>query len=176
MAALVDHHDSIAVAVECEPHVRADACHREFQQIGPRGAATVVDVSPVRRAAYGHDVGAEIGDHARRNLVRRPMRRIDDDFEVFEPHAGRDRGPAKLHVVRARARHGLRLSQRARVTRDRHRVEPCFDGFLEGVGELLSVSIEELDSVIVVRIVRSADDDAEICAQLFREHGDRGCG
>ena len=69
IAALVDHDDAVAVAVEREADVGSDAGDRELQEIRPRRAAAVVDVAAVRRATDGHDVGAEIGHHARRDLV-----------------------------------------------------------------------------------------------------------
>ena len=57
-AALVDHDDAIAVAVERHADVRAHAGDRELQEIRPRRAAAVVDVASVRRAPDRHDVGA----------------------------------------------------------------------------------------------------------------------
>ena len=48
VAALVDHHDAVAVAIERHAYVRSHARDRELQQIRPSGAAAVVDVATVR--------------------------------------------------------------------------------------------------------------------------------
>ena len=116
IAALVDHDDAIAVAVEREADVRPHAGDRELQQIGSRRPAAVVDVAAVRRAADRHDVGAEIGHDARSDFVRSAVRRIDDDLEVLEAHARGNRGLAELHVVGARGRARSSLD-RARASR-----------------------------------------------------------
>ena len=49
------------------------------------------------------------------------------------------------------------------------------DGFLELVRELLAFGIEELDAVVVVRVVRGADDDAEIGAEFLLRYRDCRC-
>ena len=48
VAALVDHHDAIAVAIKRHANVRSHTRDRELQQVGPLGAAAVVDVATVR--------------------------------------------------------------------------------------------------------------------------------
>src|SRR6185437_16094572 len=68
-AEMIDHDEAIAVAVEREAHVSAHAGDRELQQLGSRGAAAVVDVAPVGRAADGDDLGAEIGEHPGAHFV-----------------------------------------------------------------------------------------------------------
>jgi len=44
------------------------------------------------------------------------------------------------------------------------------------VVELVAVGAEELDAVVVVRIVRGGDDDAGVRAQAARDVGDAGVG
>ncbi len=48
-------------------------------------------------------------------------------------------------------------------------VEERLDLLLEGVGELVPVAVEELDAVVLRRVVRGRDHDA----QVEREQGDR---
>jgi hypothetical protein len=43
---------------------------------------------------------------------------------------------------------------------------------LDFVGKLAAIPIEELDAVVLVQVVRCADDDAEIATEVFREIGD----
>ena len=51
-------------------------------------------------------------------------------------------------------------------------VDQLLDLMLELVGELVAVRAEQLDAVVVVRIVRGGDHHAEIGAHRAREHGD----
>jgi hypothetical protein len=44
---------------------------------------------------------------------------------------------------------------------------------LDLVGQLVAVRAEQLDAVVVERIVRGGDHDAEIGAHRARQHGDR---
>ncbi len=46
------------------------------------------------------------------------------------------------------------------------------DRLLEVVGELPAFAVEELDAVVVVAVVRGADDDAEVAAESLHEVGD----
>ena len=87
-AEMIDHDQAVAVAIERKPDVRAHAGHGELQQLRRHGAAAIVDVAPVGRAADRHDLGAEVREDARPHLVGGAIGAIDDDL-----HARRDRGP-----------------------------------------------------------------------------------
>ena len=55
-------------------------------------------------------------------------------------------------------------------------IDQRFDLMLDLVGQLEAVRAEELDAVVVERIVRGRDHHAEIGAHGAREHPDRGGG
>ena len=50
------------------------------------------------------------------------------------------------------------------------------DLVLDGVGQLEALAVEDLDAVVLRRIVRGGDDDATIAMQLAGEQGDRRRG
>ena len=52
-------------------------------------------------------------------------------------------------------------------------VDQPFDAVLDLVGQLVAVGPEQLDAVVVERIVRGRDHDAEVGAHRARQHGDR---
>ena len=79
---VIDHHEAVAVAVEREPDVRAHARHGQLQQVRRGRAAAVVDVAAVGRAADGHDLGAQVGEHARPDLVGGAVGAVDDDLQA----------------------------------------------------------------------------------------------
>ena len=81
-AQVIDHHHAIAVAIEGDADMRAHARHRELQQFRGGGAAAVVDIAAVGRAADRHDLGAQIREHPRRDLVAGAVGAVDDDLEA----------------------------------------------------------------------------------------------
>ena len=157
------------------PTLRAHAGHRELQQLRRGRAAAVVDVAAVRRAADGHDLRAQVGEHARRHLVGGAVGAVDHDLQPGQVHARRA-------ASRRRTPGSACASVSTRVARPRLRearviggcCELGLDALLELIGELAAAGVEELDAVVVVEIVRGADDDAEVAVEAPRHVGDAG--
>ncbi len=80
-AEMIDHDEPITVAIERKSHIGAHAGHGELQQLRRRGAAAIVDVAAVGRAADRHDLGAEVGEDARADLVGGAVGAVDDDLQ-----------------------------------------------------------------------------------------------
>jgi hypothetical protein len=80
--------------------MRLHARHRELQQLRLRRAAVEIDVAPVRRAADRHDLGAEIGEDARADLVACAVRAVDHDLETRQVEV-RHRRHAEFLVAHA---------------------------------------------------------------------------
>ena len=68
----------------------------------------------------------------------------------------------------------LGAPERLRIARERRLVEVRLDRLLELVGQLAAGAVEELDAVVVVGIVRGADDDAEVAVEALHQVGDAG--
>ena len=75
----VDHLHAIAVAVEGDAEVGAALAHGRLQQAQVGRAAAGVDVEAVRLRADRDDIGAEIGEHARGDMVGRAMGAVEHD-------------------------------------------------------------------------------------------------
>ena len=113
----------------------------------------IVDVMAIRRTADRNDFATEFRDHTRRNFIGSSVRGIDNDLEVGEIHPLGDRCLAELLVIHARRSDVGRPPQTARLACRRCCLQIRFDGLLDSIGELFPVPIEELDAVIVERIV-----------------------
>src|SRR5690606_28566638 len=105
-----------------------------------RRAAALIDVSAVRRAADRDDVRTEVRDDPRRDLVARPVRRVDDDLEPVQRHPLGYRAAYEPHVVAARGRRLQCAAEGLRLARDGCLLETGFDRLLELVGQLLAVA------------------------------------
>src|SRR5690606_12199957 len=164
---MIDHEESIAVAIQRDSHIRAHAGDRELQQLGRSGAAVQIDVAPVRRAADRNDLGPQIREDSRPDLIAGAMSAIDDDLEAGQIQSRHCRR-AKLLVLHARFVDAHGAAELARAARERRLIEKSFDLTLDLVGEFAAVAIEEFDAVIPVEIVRGADDDAEVTFESLR--------
>ncbi len=94
-AEVIDHDDPIPVAVECDTGVGAHSGHGELQQLRLSRAATVVDVAAVGRAADRHDLGLQVRQDARRNLVGRAIGAVDHQLQPGEVRCRPGRIPAQ---------------------------------------------------------------------------------
>ncbi len=153
VAVVVDHQHAVPVAIEGDAEVRADRLDGDRHQLGAGGAAAVVDVLAVRRAADRDDLGPELAHDARRHLVAGAMRAVEHDLERIEPEPGRHGRQAEALVVLARAVDALGLAQRTRVPGDGRFRQKALDPFLDFVRQLRAAFVEELDAVVVIRVV-----------------------
>ncbi len=148
-----------------------------LQHAGMRRAAVAVDVETVRRHADPNHLRAEFRQHGRRNPVGGTIGAIDDDFEVAEIEAAGCRcldglDVSALHVVQPLGAPDRRGVRERHVRRRHHeRLDPALDG----IRQLESVRAEQLDAVVLVRIVRSRDHHADIGTHRSRQeaHGGR---
>ena len=137
-----------------------------------RRAAVVVDVEAVRLVADGDDLGAELPQRLRRDLVAGAVGAIDDDAQPRQRHRARQRALGEFDVAVVHAVDALGAAERILVgQRDLDvLVEQRLDARLDLVGKLVAVGPEQLDAVVVVGIVRGRDHHAEIGAQRARQH------
>ena len=134
----------------------------------PSGAfAIAVTSAPSRSNALGRD--AAVG----------AVRAVDGDPEPAEIGA-----EAVEHVVEIALDRAVEPLDRASVRRSAGLVDSASISLLLGVGELAALAVEELDAVVLGRVVRRGDDRAEIlreerdgrCRQHAAEHGDAAGG
>src|SRR5689334_10209995 len=175
-AVVIGHREAVAVAVEGDAEVRAVIDHRARHRLRVRGAALLVDVEAVGRAADRDHFRAELLEDARADAIVGAVRAIDDQLHAAQRAVLRERALAELEVTALGVVHALGLTQ-VRGGRDRERrIEQRLDLALDRVRELHAVGGEELDAVVVVRIVRGRDHHARREAQRAREERDRRCG
>ncbi len=155
LAARIDREHPIAVAVERDPEVEASTRDELLQRAEIRGAAADVDVRPVGLVADRLDLCAELLERLWRDACVRPVRAVDG-----EPEAGEVGAEALEHVLEVAVDCDVDAIDLAAARRGR--VEQRLDLLFGGVAELAPAAVEELDAVVLGRVVRRGDDDSEV--------------
>ena len=157
LAALVHRQHPVAVAVEGHPQVTPLAGDDLLERAQVGGAAADVDVRPVGLVADRDHFRAELLERLRRDRRVRAVRAVDGELQAGEIAA------EALHDVAdvARADH-LEVVDAPFLLAAGRRLEQGLDLLLGRVRELPAVAVEELDAVVLRRVVRGGDDGAEI--------------
>ena len=107
------------------------------------------------------------------------MGAIEDDAETFEGHAAGEAGLGVFDVAADGVvdTEGLAdLAGGGADVLDLAGEDEVLDAVLDVVGELVAIGAEELDAVVIVRIVGGGDDDAGVGAEGAGDVGDAGAG
>ena len=174
LAALVDEHAAIAVAIQGDAQVRlvcADFMHQALQM---RRTALAVDVRAIRFGGKGVQLGAKARQHLRSHPTCAAIGAVEHDLDtaqrqplssVFDKERGVVLGQRSVELCRI-ARH---LDRRPRM-------QTRLDGFLQRIGELLTRGPEDLDAVVLGRVVRSADHGTDRIAPVLHQPCQAGRG
>ena len=174
LALLVDDDDAIGVSVERDADVGAHLAHLGDEGVGVGRAAVVVDVAAVGLDSDLDDLGAQLPQRLGRHLVAGAVGAIDDDAQPVEAQLARQRALGEFDVAFLRA-FDSRCTANC-LGGDQQfggvGVDQLLDLLLGVVRQLVAFGIEQLDAVVVERVVRGRDHDAEVGAQRARQHGD----
>jgi hypothetical protein len=163
LAPLVDRQHPVSVPVEGDPEVEAASADDVRQRTEVGGPATDVDVRPVGLVADRGDVRAELLEGLRRKSRVGAVRAVDRD-----PEARQVRAETLENVLEIAVRRDLDADDLAAPRGGA--VEERLDLLLGSVRQLAAVAVEELDAVVLGRVVLGRDDRGEIEA----EQRDRG--
>lgn len=111
----IDHLQPVGIAVQRDAVVGAVLGDGAHQRLGVRGADAVVDVQPVRRAADGDHVGAQLVEHLGRDLVGRAVGGVHHDLQAAQAEVVVEAALAELDVAAGRVVQPARAAQRGRV-------------------------------------------------------------
>jgi len=168
-AVAVDHDQTVAVAIERNPVIRAVSEHLVAQSFGVSRADVVVDIEAIGRDADRNHIGAKLVENVRGDVVSRAMRAIDHDLHAAQVKIIREGRFAKFDVATGGVFDAADLAQFARGDARLGFVDGGFDGEFNVIVELLAIRAKELDAVVVVRVVRSRNDDAGGQTQRARQ-------
>ena len=156
LAVAVHGEHAVAVSVEGHAEIRAALHDLLLQEPEVGGAAADIDVRPVRLVRERDHFGAEPLERERGDPRVRAVRAIDRDLQAPERRA-----EAVENVLRVAVGRDADAVDRPSFG-PRRLVQQGLDLLLGVVGELLPAAVEELDPVVLGRIVRSRDHRAQI--------------
>ena len=173
-AMLVGHHQPVGIAIQRQAEIRAVPAHLTAEEAGHRRAAAVIDVEPVRLHADPDHIRAQFPQHRRRHAIGRAIGAIDHDLQPVQPHAAREGGLRRLDIPPRRILHARGAAElcRGREPAGQVGAHQPLDLRLGLVGQLEAVRAEQLDAVILERVVGGRDHHAQIGTQVARQHGD----
>ena len=174
LALLIDHHDTVGIAVERDADVGAHLAYLVDQRGGGGGADLAIDVEAVGVDADGDDLCTEFPQRLGGNLVGGAVSAVDHDAQAVECQVAGKRALGELDVAILHAVDALGAAKIAGGGEPVAEigVEQRLDLALHRVRQLQPVGAEQLDAVVVIGIVRGGDHDAEIAAHGMGEHGD----
>ncbi|MNV61304.1 hypothetical protein D3C71_1538070 [compost metagenome] len=98
-AGMIDHQNAITITIEGDTQVCVLSQDSSLQLPHMRRTAVVVDVQTVGLRGQHHDLGTQLTEYARRNLVGRAMGAVDNDFQTRKTGTGRHAAFAKFNVT-----------------------------------------------------------------------------
>ena len=166
---------AVGVAVMRERDIGAGLLQQLDDGLKVRRTAPDVDVRAVWLGVDGEHLGAQFLEGSRRRPARRAVRAVERHLEPREVDALRaDRVDGMLDVaLRGVFEHDRRLGRGNLLAA--HLLDNHLQLVFERVGQLVAVRVEELDAVVLGRIVACRDDDAAIDVGLAREQGNCRC-
>src|SRR5690606_2786219 len=168
--------DAIPVAIASDAEIGPLGEHAFLQRLRLRRTHLVVDIEAVGFGAHRDDGGTQFVQHGRRNVISGAMRAIDDDFDAAQIEVTRHGAFAKLDVTTGCVIDTDNLAQLRRGY-GRHRlINLALDFQLDIVRQLGAFAGEKLDAVVLVGIVRGADDNAGLGVECAGQVGDGGSG
>ena len=170
-AAAVDQDHAVAVAVEGEAQPAPLRDHRRPQRLRMRRTTLRVDIAAVRRRVQFDDGDTEPLQHAGRDPAGRPVCAIDGNRRARDANVPHDTDQVIDVGIEQVPAFERRLVGVGRVARGADSRDPRLQAALEPGRRLRPRGLQDLDSVVRIRVVRSRDGDARIETATSRDDG-----
>ena len=167
---LVGEDHAIGVAVEGNPEVGALLADDPSGMVGMQGPAPLVDVQAIRFDAELHDLGAQFLEDEGREQVGRAVTAVHDDL-----HPGQIAGADALFRVFDVATAGVvdagRLADLIRAHPGDFPLAQDFplDRQLQFVGKLVAIGSEDLEAIVLIRVVGRRQHDPRAATHRLRQ-------
>ncbi len=158
-AVTIDHQHSVAITIERNAQVRLAVPDGFFKTLKVRRAYPQVDIQPVGISANNGDRCAQFAEDFWGDVISGPMSAVQHDVHVIKHKFIGHGALAEFHVTARRIFHPKRLAQVGRFTDRNGLLKPALNFGLQMIAELGALSGEELDAVVVMGVVRSADNN-----------------
>ena len=123
---------------------------------------SIVNIQPVGLRSDGDYISAELMEYVRSRVISRTMSAIDNDFQATKIMIIWKCAFAKLDVASARIVNPLHLAKISRGYADHRFIDSLFDRTLNIIRQLSTLCREELNAIIVIRVMGSGDHYARL--------------
>ena len=136
-------------------------------------AAAVIDIEAVGGNPHGNHVRLQLPQNRRSHFVGRAMGAIDHNLEPFQELMSRETALGKLDIAALRVIKPLGPAQKLWFRKNDITVinQVRLDAFLHIIGEFIAIRAEQLDAVILERVMGGGDHNPDIRAQRPGQHG-----
>ena len=176
-AGLVHQQAAVRVPVKGHADVIAAPHHGGGQVLQVGGAAVAVDVHPVRVPVDEVRPGLEAAEQLRRGGAGSAVGAVRQDFQPRQ--IGLDGGGHEVDIVPLQLAHTVVAAADLPPGSELHGLlgeDLLLDPGLHAVGELVALSAEDLDAVVLIGVVTGGDHDARVRLFLHGEIGHRRGG
>ena len=135
----------------------------------------MIDVEAIRLIADNNDFSTQLVEYRRGYMIGRAMGAIEHDFEAAQIHGIGKGALAEFNIAPGSVTDAPGLAQTGRL-HDLHGPIQCFfDCQLDLVRQLGALGGEELDAIVLERIMRGGNDNACLCTQCAGQVRYCGC-
>ena len=123
---------------------------------------SIINIQTVGLRSNGDYICAELMKYIRSRVISRTMIAIENDFQATKIMIIWKRAFAKLDVASARIINPLHLAEISRGYADHRFIDSLFDRTLNIIRQLSTLCREELNAIIVIRVMGSGDHYARL--------------
>jgi hypothetical protein len=129
-------------------------------------------LSPFGSTADLDHLGPELPQRLGRDLMSRAVGAVDDHPQALERHLAAQRSLGVFDVAGLDVVDALGAAEVGRVGKLRRDVtiHQRFDARLDLVGQFIAVRPEQLDAIVLIKVVGSGDHHPEVAAHRARQH------
>jgi len=138
--------------------------------------AAGIDVAAIRRDTHSDDIGAERTKKLGTELVGGAIGTVQKDSKAGQFGSWEDAAAKKIKIFGVERFVGNKASRILGRRIGTVLQNVCFERFFDGIGELHACVREKFYAVVVIRIVRSGNDNTGLKIILADEAGDAGSG
>ena len=149
-----------------------DGCGKS---LGIDGAAAFIDVETVRLVGDGHHLGAKITKRVGRGSIGRPVGAIDNNLHAIKTDIRRQRRFREFHIAPDGVQHPAGTAEQFRLGQLDGPGCQLGNAELDGIIKLEPIRAEQLDAIIVMRVVACRNHHPEMGAKRACQIGDARC-
>jgi len=172
---MVHHEHTITVPIEGNTQICTLLQHCGLKTLHMGRATVLIDIQAIRLIGNHVNLSTQLTEHAGRHLVSSPMSTIKHQFEASKTGTGRHATLAELDIAPCRIIDARSLTNLCRLNHLHGLIKQGLDLKFDVIRQLGALPGKEFDAVIVIRVMRSTNDNARISLKSPREISDRRC-